>query len=206
MIDKIKCNRRIGNDIHKELIALFNQLQTGWKPPMHITEDEYNNVRLNRNKYPDYYVGFVGFNATFGNKYFGGYARSPKSDGDRKRDRPNESIRNMMEQVPNIQNVKFVCDDYLTLNETNMNNWVIYCDPPYQGTTKYATDGFEYDIFWQWVRDTSKHNFVFVSEYNAPEDFECIWSKECKVLIDNNRTANDKKNIRVEKLFTYNRV
>ena len=30
MIDKIKCENRIGNDIHKELIAMWNKLQKGW--------------------------------------------------------------------------------------------------------------------------------------------------------------------------------
>ena len=199
MIDKIKCDSRIGNDIHKELIALFKQLQTGWKPPMHISEDEYNDVRLNRDKYPDYYVGLVGFNATFGSKYFGGYARGFKADKITPRDIPNEAIRNLMEQVPNIQDVKFVCDDYLTLNETKMSNWVIYCDPPYQDTTKYSDIKFEYDVFWQWVRDTSKNNFVFVSEYNAPKDFECIWSKELTTTLDKSSRSKS-----VEKLFTYN--
>ena len=198
MIDKIKCDKRIGNDIHKELIALFKQLQTGWKPPMHISEDEYNDVRLNRDNYPDYYVGLVGFNATFGSKYFGGYARGFKADKITPRDIPNEAIRNLMEQVPKIQDVKFICDDYLTLNETNMNNWVIYCDPPYQDTTKYVTGGFEYDTFWQWVRDTSKNNYVFVSEYNAPKDFECIWQKNVTTSLKVHEHEN-----RVEKLFTY---
>ena len=80
MIDKIKCDKRVGNDLHKELIALFQKLQTGWELPLHISEEEYNNVRLNKDKYPDYYVGLVGFNSTFGAKYFGGYARGFKAD------------------------------------------------------------------------------------------------------------------------------
>ena len=44
MIDKIKCNIRIGNDIHKELIAMWRALQDGWMPPETITEAEYINV------------------------------------------------------------------------------------------------------------------------------------------------------------------
>lgn len=198
MIDKIKCEKRIGNDIHKELIALFKQLQTGWKPPQHISENEYNEVRLHKENYPDYYVGLVGFNATFGSKYFGGYARGFKADKITPRDIPNEAIRNLVEQVPNIQDVKFINVDYLTLNETKLKNCVIYCDPPYEGTTKYVTGGFEYDVFWQWVRDTSKNNYVFVSEYNAPKDFKCIWSKDVTTSLKVNEHEN-----RTEKLFTY---
>ena len=64
MIDKIRCENRIGNDIHPQLIVMFKALQGGWIPPRHVSEEEYNNVRMNKDKYPDYYVGYVGFNTT----------------------------------------------------------------------------------------------------------------------------------------------
>ena len=48
MIDKIDCSLRIGNDIHPQLIAMFLALQNGWNPPEHITEEEYQNVRQNK--------------------------------------------------------------------------------------------------------------------------------------------------------------
>ena len=44
MIDKIKCENRIGCDIHKELIAMWNELQKGWNPPSHITEEEAKDI------------------------------------------------------------------------------------------------------------------------------------------------------------------
>lgn len=49
----------------------------------------------------------------------------------------------------------------------------------------------------------SKENWLFVSEYNAPDDFECIWSKENLANFDCNRGNDTSKKIRVEKLFTY---
>lgn len=196
MIDKIRCKTRIGNDIHKELISMFKALQKGWEPPLHISEQEYNDVRLNREKYPDYYVGFVGFNATFGSKYFGGYARGFKADGVTPRDIPNEAIRNLIEQVPKILDVKFANRDYLSFDKSKMKNCAIYCDPPYQNTTKYSTSDFDYNVFWNWVRDVSKENYVFVSEYNSPYDFECIWSKDVTTSLKVNEHEN-----RTEKLF-----
>ena len=48
MIDKIRCEKRIGNDIHNELIAMFKEIQNGWQIPLHISEDEYNAVRDNK--------------------------------------------------------------------------------------------------------------------------------------------------------------
>lgn len=198
MIDKIKCDKRVGNDIHKELIAMFREIQNGWQIPLHISEEEYNSVRDNKSEYPDYYVGLVGFNATFGSKYFGGYARGFKADKVTPRDIPNEALRNLSEQIPKIMDVEFLCGDYKSNEYADLKGAVIYCDPPYQGTTKYATDSFDYDAFWNWCRKISKDNYVFISEYNAPDDFECIWSKGVTTSLKVHEHEN-----RTEKLFTY---
>lgn len=168
MIDKIRCKNRIGN------------------------------VKNNKSNYPDYYVGLVGFNATFGSKYFGGYARGFKADKVTPRDIPNEALRNLSEQIPNIIDVEFLCGDYRNNRYTELKNAVIYCDPPYQGTTKYATDTFDYKTFWNWCREMSKNNYVFISEYNAPEDFLCIWSKGVTTSLKVHEHEN-----RTEKLFVY---
>lgn len=202
MIDKIHCQTRIGNDIHPQLIAMFNELQNGWIPPSHITEEEYNKVKENKEAYPDYYVGYVGFNATFGAKYFGGYARSFKADGVTLRDQSNEAYRNLMSQLINLSDVKFICSDYRDNQYCNLKNSVIYCDSPYQGVTKYSTGNFNHDAFWNWCRKMSKSNKVFISEYNAPEDFKCIWAKDHLANFDCNRGDDTTKKIRTEKLFT----
>ena len=79
---------------------------------------------------------------------------------------------------------------------------IIYCDIPYQGTKQYSTSiKFPYEEFYNWCRQMSKKNIVLISEYNMPKDFECIWKKEVKIGMDNNRKANDDKNNRIEKLF-----
>lgn len=202
MIDKIYCKTRIGNDIHKELISMWQEIQGGWEFPMHISEEEYLDVKNNKSKYPDCYVGLVGFAATFGAKYFGGYARSPISDGDTPRDRPNEALRNIKKQVENIKDVNFICGDYRTNEYADIENAVIYCDPPYKNTTSFSgTDTFNHDEFWDWVREKSKNNIVFVSEYSAPADFECIWLKETLANFDCNRGNDTSKKNRIEKLF-----
>jgi DNA adenine methylase len=196
MIDKIKCKTRIGNDIHRELIALFKELQKGWVPPEYISEDEYKKVQNNKLSYPDYYVGYIGFQLSYGGKWFGGYRR----DSIGKRNYSLEAHKNMLNQINNIQDIKFVCADYLCFNENNIKDFVVYCDPPYQNTTKYITKEFEHDVFWQWVRDTSKNNYVFVSEYNAPSDFKCIWQKEVTTSLKVKEHEE-----RTEKLFVYNK-
>ena len=169
--------------------------------PTTITEEEYNKVRLNKDKYEKWYVGFVGFCATFGAKYFGGYARGFKEDKITPRDIPAESIRNIEKQRKNLQNIKFKCCSYDEINK-NIKDFVIYCDPPYKGTLKYTTD-FDYDKFYKWCKEMSKNNIVLISEYWMPEEFECIWEKKTTVRIDSNKKSKDKKMERTEKLFIY---
>ena len=53
---------------------------------------------------------------------------------------------------------------------------IIYCDIPYNGTAEYKQDSFNHVEFWQWVRNKSKTNKVYISEYNAPDDFKRILS------------------------------
>lgn len=50
----------------------------------------------------------------------------------------------------------------------------------------------------------SKDNIVLISEYNMPDDFECIWEKELKVLINPDTGKNTElDNTRIEKLFIW---
>ena len=145
MIDKIKCQCKIGTDVHKYLIALLDHVsETTDDLPDTITEEEYNAVRTNPSNYPDWYVGLVGF-CSFGGKWWGGYPRSFKNDGVTPRDMPNEIIRNIKKQAPKLKGTIFVCGDFWKLGVGHM---VIYCDPPYRDTTKYATSDFDYDKFY----------------------------------------------------------
>ena len=81
MIDKIKCDNKIGGDIHKELIELLKYAQNlDNELPERILENEYHEIKDNKGDYPKWYVGLIGFCASFGAKYFGGYARDSKGD------------------------------------------------------------------------------------------------------------------------------
>ena len=78
---------------------------------------------------------------------------------------------------------------------------MIFCDLPYEGTTSYKTGAFDHDKFWQWCRDMSKNNVVFVSEYEAPDDFICVWQGEVKTNFASQRDEATHK--AVEKLFKF---
>ena len=78
---------------------------------------------------------------------------------------------------------------------------LIYCDPPYSETTQpYGTGDFNTEEFWDVMRNWSKNNDVYISEYVAPDDFECVLEIQTKTDIRNGNNQLDK---RVEKLFKY---
>ena len=201
MIDKIKHYNRIGCDIHKELIALWNKAKNDVDSiPDEISEEEYKMVKNNKSNYEDWYVGLVGFCATFGAKYFGGYARVKQGN----RNMPKEGIKNLKKQAPLLKDIEFKCCNFLDLPKDKIKGYVIYCDIPYKGTTKYKTNPFPYEEFYEWANEMAKHNTVLISEYDMPSNFKCIWKKHTKVNFDSNRTEGDKSNIRTEKLFLCN--
>ena len=81
MIDKISHPNRLGCDIHPQLVAVLTKARDDVDNiPNEISEDLYLEVKNNKENYEDWFVGLVGFCATFGAKYFGGYARSPKDN------------------------------------------------------------------------------------------------------------------------------
>ena len=188
MIDKVD-GKRIGNDSHKHLIALHKALQDGWIPPTEVSKEMYYDVKANQQNYSDELIGFVGFLCSFGGKWWGGYAANKK--GDNYADR---GSRALTKQAKNFKGIDFKCGNYLEMEIPP--NSLIYCDPPYEGTTAYK-DALDHDTFWQWCRDkVSEGHIVFVSEYNAPEDFRCVKEVQHKTTLDKNSQYK-----RVEKLF-----
>lgn len=197
VIDKVKCDRKFGSDSHKQLIAFLDALSNDYEPPKHISEEEYKYIKTHQDEYEDKFLGYVGFQLSYGAKWFDSYRRD--KEGKRKYDE--EAYRNVMKQAPNLKGVKFKCCCFKDIK--NISGYVIYCDPPYKDTTNYSTGEFPYEEFYEWCRAMSEKNIVLISEYNMPDDFECIWKKENKCLVDSKKSVNDDKNKRVEKLFIY---
>jgi DNA adenine methylase len=173
---------------------LFKELQNGWEPPLVVSEEDYKLIQHNKLNYPDHLVGYVGFQLSYGGKWFGGYRR----DSIGKRNYSTEAYNNTVKQMRDIKDIKFVNRDYLSFDKSKIKNCMIYCDPPYEDTTKYTTGDFDYETYWNWVRELSINNYVLVSEYNAPDDFICIWEKNITTGL-----KVEKHEDRTEKLFTY---
>ena len=198
MIDKVP-NPRIGGEYNKYVANMWIELENGWIPENDYLKSEYQYIKDNKEE--DLAVtGYVGINCSYSGKWFGGYAGVVNTKGGI-RNYQAEAFKNTMAQIPNIKGVDFRHSSYCDLDIPNES--IIYCDPPYESTTKYK-DEFNHNEFWEWCRDmTSKGHKVFISEYNAPDDFECIWEKELKSSLSaNGKSGGNKKSI--EKLFTFN--
>ena len=197
VIDKVQGNR-IGNDNQEYVIALYKALQNGYVPPKEVTSDFFFEVENNKDKYPKELIGYLGTQLTFGCEWWGSFRR----DNTGKRNYGVEAYNNVMKQQPDLIGIEFVCGDYRDLEIPT--NSLIYCDPPYRGVRKYVGNvKFDSDVFWEVCRNWSKQgHIVFVSEYVAPSDFECVWSKEISASANNSiKTGQGLK--AVEKLFKF---
>lgn len=193
LIDKVDGNR-IGSDKNFFLIELLKAIRDGWVPPSTVSEDDYAKAKFSDDAK---YKAFVGFCTSYSGKWFGGYARGNDANGN-PRNYADEQKRHLLKQSKGLQGIDLRCvefDNLLIPDES-----IIYCDPPYAGTTKYATGGFNHDKFWQWCRDKVKEGHkVFVSEYNSPDDFISIWEKK----VNNTLTKDTGSKQGVEKLFVH---
>lgn len=192
MIDKVPDTfERIGYDLNDHCIhALIDIRDNAVGLPDAVNESEYRSLFGLK---PAPISSWIRFMLSFGGKLDNGYAREKGSD---ETTFCGYGKRNALKQSPKIQSVQFICDSYENLDFTNT---LIYCDPPYQGTSGYKTGAFDHEKFFEWCRGQAKNNIVFVSEYNAPDDFECVWQGEIKTNFASSRTKATHN--AVEKLF-----
>ena len=197
MIDKVTGNC-LGGEYNKYIAAMWIKLATGWFPDL-ISKYDYKNIKDNKDKYPEYLVGWVGIGCSYSGKWFGGFAGETMTKGGL-RDYQKEALQNLKKQVPHILDTNFVHSSYEKLVIPPKSK--IYCDPPYEGTTKYKDD-FNHTEFWVWVRSkVDEGHQVYISEYNAPDDFVCIWQQEVKSSLSaDGKSGGSKKS--VEKLFVH---
>ena len=184
-------------DTNESVIMMWNEAKKGWKPPTHITETKYNTLKTSKDSA---LKGYAGHQYSFGGQYFKGYA--PKYGGVLK------NSQTVIDKISNIgsimdkSNTTFSYGDYTQYS--NLKNYIIYCDPPYIGTTQQTyKNSFDSNSFYNWCRKMSEDNIIFTSEYKAPKDFEEIWSKNTKVTGKNISEKYGKGNSsnRCEKLY-----
>lgn len=187
----VVAEHKILNDSHPYLIALLKAVQNGYEMPEQLSKEQYYDVKANKNR-DMALTGFVGFGCSFGAKWWGGYAAGNSGTNYAKR-----AKNSLLRKMENLQDAEFLCGDYRNIKISDGS--VVYCDPPYAGTTGYSNSSeFSHEDFWNYMREISKNNIVFISEIHAPDDFEVVWEKSIRRTLDKNKDNNFDS---AEKLF-----
>ena len=171
----IVCANKIGYDKNTYLIALINKFKHDTPEFVEVSEEEYKKVRDDFSAYEDWYVGYVGFFATFAGAFFNGYGR------EKDKSRVKMCYNNIMNQKPAFENVIFKEEDFFNIN---CKDALIYIDPPYKNSKKFKV-AFDYNGFWDKVKELSKHNIVLVSEQTLPDDvqYDILFEKPLKMTM-----------------------
>lgn len=198
IIDKIKCDTKIGIDKSESLIALLTVARDNFeKIPTSCSREEFEkakNIYLKKtdDTLPDYIIGAYQFLGSYGAKGFkGGYAPNDKNG----RCYYNERLNNLKKQSDNLKDCHFLAGDYDKYSYPS--NCLIVCDPPYEGTQTYSYAHevkFNYEKYWNWVREQSKDKFVVCCEEHFPDDFLIIKEipKRRTIKKDNSKIAMEK--------------
>jgi len=199
---------RLCNDKNSHLIAMWKGLLENRKRPNEISKELYDKARTEYNnstniEFDDFMIGWIGWMGSANGRFFdGGYSGKSHTKIGITRNYIQESINNIEKQVPKLNGVFFENKDYTELQIPD--NSIIYCDIPYQGTKQYLTSkDFNHSYFWDWCREkSSEGHTIYVSEYNAPADFVCVWEKKVKSSLSANGKSGGNK-FSVEKLFKF---
>lgn len=180
--------RSIGADVQPDLIMLWQHVADGGAVPAFVSREEYQALRQAE---PSWLRGFAGFGASFGGKWWGGYGVSPR-DGEVCR----QSARTVTRQgaVFTRNRVEFLPAAFGDVVPNA--GAVVYCDPPYAGTTGYSTGGFDHEKYYRTLIEWSETRAVYASEYSIPEwvPARIVWSHEKAMPLDrasNSRTATE---------------
>lgn len=181
------------SDANEDLMLLWKAVQDGWIPPTDLPYEEW--LALKHATEPSALRAFAGFGVSFGGRWFTSYARNNKGNY-----YAGASSRTLRRYAPKIAHASLYHRDYAAAGEQVGPDCVVYCDPPYAGTTGYRnTSGFNSAQFWDTAREWSGTGAqVYVSEYAAPRDFVPVWKLRTPVSIN-----RDEAKEQIEQLFIY---
>lgn len=181
-------NPRMGTDNMTSLIMLWNEVITDtFIEPDFISKEQYE--ALMKDHRPSAMQAYAGFFWSFSGMYNKGY--SPEFF------QSSRSFHKMRLRAVKLHGAFIRASDYRLPGTRDA---LIYCDPPYKGTTTYnGVDVFDYDSFYEWCH--LKHiagNTVVISEYEMPEK----WFIEINEFPANTALAVSKREkLKPEKLF-----
>lgn len=182
------------SDIHLDLMMMWQSTAGGWwVPPSVVSAETY--VEL-RDAEPSALRGFVGFGCSYGGKWFGGYARERvdyKHTGDICGASRSSVLKSSL--IMRNSNARLLRRSYADLDPKPGS--MIYCDPPYAGTTGYSdTESFDHSLFWDTARSWALVGcLVLVSEYSAPENIPVVWERSARKSVGDNVSSSSTERV-----------
>lgn len=176
---------KLGTDCDDDLINLHRYIRDCKELKLdYITPEIYRQCKNTPHLFSSYKRAYISICGSFQGKKWGGYAGIYSNpDKGVYRDYPREALKDLQKSKPRYQSTDtFLALDYKSLDPEE--TMLIYCDPPYKGTTGYEAGSFNHDEFWNTAREWSKVCPVLVSEFTYPEDFKPIWTKPRKQSLD----------------------
>lgn len=171
VIKELHPKESILNDINKPLMLLWDRcIREGveWLP-QYPTPEQYNAYKTSKDE-NDPLTAYYGFGFSFGGAWFTSYIKPGTShNGDQRK-----SIQKKVDAIKQC-NIVLTNKSYIDLSISEGS--VVYCDPPYEGRTKaHNFKEFNYEEFWQWVRNLSKRCVVLTSCFDHPSDFKVVYA------------------------------
>jgi DNA adenine methylase len=158
------------SDASLPLVMFWNAVLDGWEPPDLVSEETYAKYAERRHD-PDVYdpmSAYCGYAMSFGGKWYGGLARSNHTDRSQRAQkkaclRKAAALRSHVKAINNL--------DYREALRGIPDNVVVYLDPPYFSRTvaHHTARGFDTSEFWRIAEALARTNYVYVSEFVAPE-------------------------------------
>lgn len=192
---KVQHDYKVASDACEPLIRLYQHIQQygGDSLPDHVSEAAYRSAKAGYCE--PWEQAFIGFGCSFAGKWFGGYAR-----GGEFRSYARNAKSSLKKKFETLHSASFFASTYATDITGADYPWLIYCDPPYSGTTGYsAVDRWESAPFWEWTQCRARRHVVLVSEYRCPVPHRLIaeWPHRTDIRTPKTKNQTD----RVERLF-----
>lgn len=186
----------ICNDLRPHLAPMYSAVCNGMELPDTYTKEKYIYLKEHLEEFPKL-AGFIGFACSFGGKWFGGWASGNTTKGS-PRNYCDEGKRGLLKKLESLKDTIWLCKDYTDVEVPD--GAIVYADPPYNNTTGYKTGKFDTTAFWEYMRILSSRCTVFISELEAPDDFECIWERQVTRSLNVDKSSQKKS---TEKLFKW---
>lgn len=160
----------VGADVCPEVPCFWEAVRDGWVPPDTMSRETWEALRGSDDVTP--LRAWAAFAGSYKGLYFSSYgAVSPG------RNYLAESQRATARKAAGLtgEGVVFAHAPYDVWSVDE--SWVVYCDPPYAGTTSYPGAGgaFDHGAFWDVCADWSAAGaLVLVHEYTAPDGWEPV--------------------------------